>query len=211
MDELGVLERHTTFDHDSGYSCAEVAKTFADPTFPGPMVSGDDRSSWGLSQRDHTADAPPIWTPSSPQLPAFPISDLQVDTPVTPEREEVTRNVKRNIFDQLLYVTWLTHSSLDSRDHVSEPPSSRIVDLPLPVFPRITLPRFSLSPSGIHKVLERPSWSASSEPGNDHRSTEVGGAAPDTLLDGLLSSAQNGEFYSTGNCFSRSPLNFLHL
>jgi hypothetical protein len=65
------------------------------------MVSGDDRSSWGLSQRDHTADAPPIWTPSSPQLPAFPISDLQVDTPVTPEREEATRNVKRNIFDQL--------------------------------------------------------------------------------------------------------------
>ncbi|KAF8502928.1 hypothetical protein F5888DRAFT_1125714 [Russula emetica] len=81
----------------------EVAKTVADPTFLGPVVSDDDRKSWGLSQRNHTPDAPPIWTPSSPQL------------------------------------------------------------------PRITLPRFSLSPSGIDKMLE-PEPRA----GNDHRNTEVG-------------------------------------
>ena len=96
LDELEVLERHMSLDHDSGSSCAEVAKTVADPTFPGPMVSDDDRRSRGLSQRDHTPDAPPIWTPSSPQLLAFPISDLQVDTPVTPERK-VKRNVKRKL------------------------------------------------------------------------------------------------------------------
>src|SRR6267154_5534252 len=47
-------------------SCAEVAKTVADPTFPGPVVSDNYRKSWGLSQRNHTPDAPPNWTPSPP-------------------------------------------------------------------------------------------------------------------------------------------------
>jgi hypothetical protein len=56
-----------------------------------------------------------------------------------------------------------------SRDHVSEPPSPRTFDLPLPVFP---LPRFSLSPSGIHKMSKRRLLS--SEPGNDHSNTKVG-------------------------------------
>ena len=37
------------------------------------MVSDDDRKPWGLSQRNQTPDAPPIWTPSSPQLPVFGI------------------------------------------------------------------------------------------------------------------------------------------
>ncbi|KAF8502934.1 hypothetical protein F5888DRAFT_1125764 [Russula emetica] len=67
LDEVEVLERHTSLDRDSGSSCAEVAKTVADPSFPGPVVSDDDRR--GLSQRKHTPDAPPICTPSSPQLP----------------------------------------------------------------------------------------------------------------------------------------------
>ncbi|KAF8502909.1 hypothetical protein F5888DRAFT_1123964 [Russula emetica] len=90
----------------------EVAKTVADPTFLGPVVCDDDRKSLGLSQRNHTPDAPPIWTPSSP-----------------------------------------------------------------------------------HSL--RQDCNVSSEPGNDHSNTEVGSAAPDPLLDGLLSSAQNGEFHST--------------
>ena len=84
LDELEVLERHTSPDHDSGSSCAEVAKTVADPTFSGRVVSDDDdRSSWDLSQPNHTPDAPPIWTPSSP-------SKRHVDISLTPEREEVT-------------------------------------------------------------------------------------------------------------------------
>jgi hypothetical protein len=64
-----------------------------------------------------------------------------------------------------------TSTNLPSWDHVSEPPSSRIVDLTLPVFPRITLPRFSVSPSGIGKMLERRL--ASSEHGNDRSNTVV--------------------------------------
>jgi len=154
---------------------AEVSKTVADPTFPGPMESADDRKSC------HTT--PPIWTPPFPQFPAI----LTSDNPVTPERE--VKHSSRH--DGSCSVT-NTSMSLDSRDHV---PSSRIVDLPLPVFPRITLPRSSLSSSGIHDMLERRY--ASSEPGNDH---SVGSAAPDPLLDGLLSSAQNGEFHSTLDC-----------
>ena len=128
IDEVEVLERHTSLDRDSGSFFTEVAKTVADPTFPGPVVSDDDHKRWGLSQRSHTP--PPFWTPSFPQL-----HEHHVDVPVTPKREEVT------------------HSLVVSRDHVSEPlhlaSSSRIIDLPLPVFPRISLPRLSLSPSGI--------------------------------------------------------------
>jgi hypothetical protein len=84
LDEVEVLERHTSLDHDSGFSCTEVAKTVADPTFPGPMVSNDDRRSWDLSQRNHTPDAPPIWTPSSS-------SERHVDIPFTLEREEASQ------------------------------------------------------------------------------------------------------------------------
>jgi hypothetical protein len=102
LDEDEVLERHMPLDRDSGSSCAEVAKTVADPTFPGPVVSDNDRRSGGLS---HTPDTPPIWTPSSPQLPAFPITVLQVNNPVTPESGKVTRNEKRNIFGQLRCAT----------------------------------------------------------------------------------------------------------
>ena len=130
--------------------------------------------------------------------PALPTSECHVGVPVTPEREEET------------------HTSLASPDHASIAPhlvsssrSSQIVDLPLPVFARITLPRFSLSPSGIDKMLERQL--ASSERGNDHNNTEVGHAAPDRLPDGLLSIAQNGEFYSTGDCCSKRIWNCVSL
>lgn len=210
LDEPEAPERHTSLDRDSGSSCADFVETVADPTFPGPLVSDDDPRSLGLSQRDHTTfDTPPISTPSSPHLPVFPISHLQVGHPVTPQREKVTRNEKRNTFGQLRCVTWLTHSSLDSRD-VPEPPFRiNIVDLPLPVLPRMALPRFSLSPSGIHKLLGRRS--ASSEPGNDRGNTEVGGAALDTLLDGLLGSVQSGDFRSTGNCCSERTWNSISL
>jgi hypothetical protein len=105
LDELEVLERHASLDRDSGSSCAEVAKTVADPSFSGPVVSDDDRR--GLSQRNHT--------PSPPQL------------------------------------------------------------------PRITLPRFSLSPLGIDKMLERRL--ASSEPGNDHSKSEVGSGSRHKSID----------------------------
>ena len=162
------------------------------------MVSDDDHKSWGSPQRKHTPDAPPIWTPSSPQLPALPTSERHVGIPVTPECEEEM------------------DPSLASRDYASKAPhfvpssrSSQIVDLPLPVFARITLPRFSLSPSGIDKMLERQL--ASSEPGNDRNDTEFGHAAPDRLPDGLLSIAQNGEFYSTGNCCSKRIWNCVSL
>ena len=162
LDELEVLERHTSLDRDSGSSNTEVrvAKTVADLTFPGPVVSDDCRKSWSLSQRNHTSDAPPIWILSSPRFPVLPTGkrERQVDIPVTPRRKEVK------------------HSSLASPDHVPEPP--RIV---VPAFPRITLPRFSLSPSGIDKVLGRRL--AMSEPGNNLGNTEVGSAAPDPLLD----------------------------
>jgi hypothetical protein len=161
------------------------------------VVSDDDRRSWGLSQRSHTPDAPPIWTPSSPQLPAPPTSERHVDIPVTLEREEATHSSRQDCM------------SSASGDNVSEPPSSQIVDLPLPVIPRITLPRFSLSHSGIHKMLE--CRLASSESGNDNGNTEFGSAAPDPLLDGLLSSAQNGEFHSIGNCCSMRTWNCLSL
>ena len=40
------LERHTSVERDSGSFCAEVAKAVADTTFPGPVVSDDDRKSW---------------------------------------------------------------------------------------------------------------------------------------------------------------------
>jgi len=191
LDEVGVLERHTSLDRDSESSFAEVAKTVVDRTFPGPVVPDDDRKSWGSSQRNHTPDAPPIWTLPSPRFPALPTRGRRVDVPVTLEREEVT------------------HASLASRNHAPEPPPSRIIDLPLPVFSRITLPRFSLSPSGIDKMLERRL--ASSEPGNDHINPEVGSADPDPFLDDLLSSAQNGEFHSTGNCCSTHIWNCLSL
>ena len=168
LDEVEVLERHMSLDRDSESFCAEVAKAVADPTFPGPVVSDDDRKSWDLFQRNHTTDAPPIWTLPSPRLPAT--RERRVDIPVMLEREEVT------------------HSSLASRDHVSEPSlhlaSSRIVELPLPVFPGVNLARFSLSPLGIDKMLERRL--ASSEPGNDCSNTEVGSAAPDPLLESRL-------------------------
>jgi len=84
-------------------------------------------------------------------------------------------------------------------------------DLPLPVFPpsRVTLQRFSLSLSGTDKMLERRL--ASSEPGNGHGNTYVGSAVPDPLLDDLLSSAQNGDFHSTGNCRSQPTWNCLSL
>jgi hypothetical protein len=182
LDEVEVLERHRhrSLDCDSGSSCAEVFKTVADHAFLGPVVSDDDREPWGLSERNHTPDSPPIWTPSSPHS----------------SRQDCSSVAN-------------TSMSLACRDHVSEPPSPRIVDLPLPVFPRIDLPRFSLSPLGIRKVLESPL--PSSEPGNDHSNTEVGSAAPEPLLDGLLSSAQNGEFHSTGNCCSNRTWNFLSL
>jgi hypothetical protein len=186
LDEPEVLERHALLDRDSVSSCAEVAKTVADPTFPGRVVSDDDRKFWGKPQRNHT-DAPPIWTLSSPRVRALPTRERRVDIPVTLECEEVT------------------HLSLAS---LSEPPphlaSSSRIDLPLPVFPQITLPRFSLSPSCIQKMFERQS--ESSEPGNDHSNAEVGSAAPDPLLDDLLSGAQNGEFHSTvstGNCCNK--------
>ena len=85
-----------------------------------------------------------------------------------------------------------------------EPPlhlasSSRILDLdlPLPPLPWITLPPFYLSPSGIDKMLERQL--SSSEPEKDHSNMEVGGAVPDCVLDGLISSAQNGESHSAGD------------
>jgi len=63
------------------------------------------------------------------------------------------------------------------RDHVrmTTPPYSIIVvNLSLSVFPRITLPPFSLPPSGIHKTLER--HLASSEPRSDYGATEIGSA-----------------------------------
>jgi len=137
LGEVEVLERHTSVNRDGGSSCAEVARTVADPTFPVSVVSDGDRNL-GVCPNEiipskhrqvgHHA--------SSPQLPVLLTSERRVDIPVTMEREEVT------------------HSLLASRDHLSEPPSSRIVDLPLPVLPRITLPRFSFSPSGIDKMLE---------------------------------------------------------
>ena len=52
---------------------------------------------------------------------------------------------------------------------------------------------------------------ASSELGNDCNNTEVGSAAPDPLLDGLLNISQNGEFYSTGSCFSKRIWNYVSL
>ena len=103
-----------------------------------------------MFHRDPTPDPP------SPHL-----SALQVDIPMTPQRDQVTLS------------------------------SSRIFDLPLPVFPRITLPPFSLPPSDIHKMLGR--HLASSEARNDCSATETGSAAPDPPL------AKNGEFHSTGN------------
>jgi len=168
LDEVEVLERHTSLDRDSESSFAEVAKTVVDRTFPGPVVPDDDRKSWGSSQRNHTPDAPPIWTLPSPRFPALPTRGRRVDVPVTLEREEVT------------------HASLASRNHAPEPPPSRIIDLPLPVFSRITLPRFSLSPSDLqvstHSMLERRL--TSSEPlGNDHSSTKVGNIAPNPFVD----------------------------
>jgi hypothetical protein len=92
--------------------------------------------------------------------------------------------------------------SLAPRDQVSEPPSSRIVDLP---FSLVTLSRFSLSPSGFHKTLERQL--ESSESGNDHSDMEVCSVASNTPLGGLPSRAQNGEFHSTGNCCSNRTWN----
>jgi hypothetical protein len=100
LDELEGLERHTSLDRDSGSSCAEVAKTVADPTFPGLVVSDDDRKSWGLSQRSHAPDAAPIWTPSSPPLPALPTSERHVDIPLTLEREEVTHSSPQDCASQ---------------------------------------------------------------------------------------------------------------
>jgi hypothetical protein len=191
LDEVEILEKHTSLDRDSGSSWAEVAKTVADPTFPGSVVSDDDRKFWGLSQRNHTRDAPPIWTLSSPKFPALPTSRRRVDIPVRLEREDVT------------------HSSLASRDHVSEPPLPRIDDLPLPAFSRITLPRFSLSPLGIHNMLEHRL--APSEPGVDCSKMEVGSSVAPDPPDDLLSSAQNGEFHLTGNCCSKHIWNFLSL
>jgi hypothetical protein len=172
LDELEALERYTSLDRDSGSSWAESGKTVTDLTFLGPVVSDDDRKFCGLSQRNHTPDAPPIWTPSSSHS---SLQDCSVNN---------------------------TSMSLASRDQVSQPPSSRIVDLP---FPRVTLSRFSLSPSCFHKTLERQL--ASSESGNDHSDAEVCSAAPNPLLDGLPSRAQNGEFHSTGNCRSNLTWN----
>jgi hypothetical protein len=130
-------------------------------------------------------------------------SEHHVGIPVTLEREEVIHSPGQDCMN------------LASQEHVSEPPhlasssrSSQIVDLPLLVFPRIALPRFSLSPSGIDKMFE--GRSASSEPGNDRNNTEVGNA-PDPLPDGLLSIAQNGEFHSTGNFCSKRIWNCLSL
>jgi hypothetical protein len=190
LDEPEVLERHTSLDRDSVSSCAEVAKT----TFSGCLVSDDDRRFWGLSQRGCTPDAPPIWTLPSPRSPAVPTSKRRVYIAVTLEREEVT------------------HLSLASL-RLSEPPphlaSSSRIDPPLPVFPQIILPRFSLSPSGIRKVLERRF--ASSETRNGQSNVEVGSAAPDPPLDGFPGSVQNGEFRSTGICRSKRTWNCLSL
>ena len=168
------MERETSLDHDSGSFFAEVAKTIADPTIPGPMVSDDDRKSCDLSERNHSPDIPPTWTPPSPHLPPLPTSERQVDIPATLK---------------------VTHSS---RVHVSELPSSRIIDLPLPVFSQITLRRSSLSSSNIHNMLEVRL--ASSELGSNHSNAEVGSAAPDPLVGGLLNNAQNGDFHSTLDC-----------
>ena len=150
------------------------------------MVSDYDRKSWDLSQINQIFDAPPIWTLSSFKLP---------DIPITLGREEVTQSPRQDCSS----VTD-TSISLYSCNHVSGPlhlaSSSRTTDIPLPVFPRITLPPFSLSPTGINNLLKRQL--ASSEPGSGHNDMEVDSAAPDPLLDDLLSSAQNGEFHPTG-------------
>lgn len=192
LDEPEVLERHTSLDRDSVFSCVEVAKTVADPTLSGRMASDGDHRFGGLSQRGCTNDAPPVWTLPSPLSPVIPTSKRQVNIPVTLEREEVT------------------HSSLAS---LSEPPldlaSSSRIDLPLRVIPQIALPRFSLSPSGIHKVPGRRL--ASSEPGSDKNNTEVGSAAPDPHLHGFPSRVQNGGFHSTGIYHSERIWNCLLL
>jgi hypothetical protein len=49
LDEVEVMKRRTSVDRYSGSSCAEFANAVADPTFPGPVVSDDDRKSWGCS------------------------------------------------------------------------------------------------------------------------------------------------------------------
>ena len=210
LDELEVLERHTSLDRDSRSSCAKVAKIIADTTFPGSMVFGDDRKSWDLSQINQILDAPPIWTLPSPRLPAFPTGGRRMGIPMTLGREEVTQSPRQDCSSVAD-----TSMSLASRNHVSEPPhlasSSRTTELPLPVFPRITLPPFSLSPTGIDKMLK--CQLASSKLGSGHSDMEVSSAAPDPspLLDGLLSNAQNGEFHSTGNCCSKRTWKYLYL
>ena len=150
------------------------------------MVSDYDRKSWDLFQINQILDAPPIWTLSSSRLP---------DIPMTLGRDEVTHSLRQDCSSVID-----TSISLGSRNHVSGPlhlsPSSRTTNIPLPVFPRITLPPFSLSPTGINNLLKRQL--TSSEPGSGRNDMEVDSAAPDPLLDDLLSSAQNGEFHSTG-------------
>ena len=85
LDEVEAMKRDASLDRDSGSSCAEDGRAVADPTFPGPVVSDDGRKSWGLSQRNHNSDSPPIWTPSP--LPALPTIERHVGIPLTLERE----------------------------------------------------------------------------------------------------------------------------
>jgi hypothetical protein len=164
-DGIEVRGRHrASLDGDSGSSCAEVAKTVADLTFPGLVLSDDDRKS---SHRNDSPDAVPIWTLSSHQMPTLPTSERQVDISLTLEHEEVTHSSQQDC-------------NSSSRDHLFEPPSSRIIDL-LPIFPRINSPRSSLSPSGFHRILEHRL--ASSKPGNDHASVRVGNVSKPKSID----------------------------
>lgn len=173
-----VLERPESLH--SGFSCSEVPKTIADPAFPGHVVSDEDPETWLLNT-----------TPNAPPSPIT--SEHRVDISLTLESEEVTHSARQDCGS-------VTNASmsLTSRDHVSErpfhlPPPPRITNLALPVFPRIALPRFSLPPAGINKMLEHQL--ASSVSRNDYDDTEIGSAAPDHLVS-LLSSAQNGEIQS---------------
>jgi hypothetical protein len=165
LSPIKELDELETLDRDSGSSCTEVAETVADNTFPGP-----DRKTCGLSQKINIPDASPNWILSSPRFRALRTSKRHFDIPVTPQREPA------------------------SRDHVSEQ-QSFTGNLALPVFPRITLPRFSFSPSDIRKAFEHRL--PSSELGNDKSNTEVGSAAPDPVLDDLPGSTQSGELHST--------------
>jgi hypothetical protein len=70
--------------------------------------------------------------------------ELQVDIPVTLEREEVTHSLSLHQLPQTTCPPCLIFSIFSN---------CRSDDLRFPVFPRITLPWFSLSIAGIHKML----------------------------------------------------------